>query len=254
MFDTVWAPFGNPRINRNMQQGFVRESMCIVDGRRGLADGLPPSALLGRSVSGLAGRKLRFRPQLFWQEVLPEHAASSSLQFHCDLSSGRNFARVPSDAEYSADGSHARAQARAVDDAEAEPSEVEAVGRALREAATFEDVLPLQHLLLSCYATVRALEGALCEACRRGHAAAAELLLRAGADPRAQPDGKSALSCACGEGHEEVARLLLSADAELLELPDAAGGRSPLEAARDADLGAMARRLEALARELRSAS
>ena len=29
----------------------------------------PIDALLGRSVGGLGGQKLRFRPQLFWQEV-----------------------------------------------------------------------------------------------------------------------------------------------------------------------------------------
>lgn len=40
---------------------------------------LPIDALLGRSPGGLGGQKLRFRPQLFWQEVLPEHAASSQL-------------------------------------------------------------------------------------------------------------------------------------------------------------------------------
>ena len=44
----------------------------------------------GRAGSaGRGGRTLSFRPQLFWQEVLPEHAVSSSLQFHCDLASGR---------------------------------------------------------------------------------------------------------------------------------------------------------------------
>lgn len=93
----------------------------------------PIDALLGRSVGGLGGQKLRFRPQLFWQEVLPEHAASSCLQFHMDWSSGRNFARQPGDAEVPSNGGYARSVARAVEGTVPE-AEARLVGRALREA------------------------------------------------------------------------------------------------------------------------
>ena len=93
----------------------------------------PIDALLGRSVGGLGGQKLRFRPQLFWQEVLPEHVASSCLQFHMDWSSGRNFARQPGDAEVPSNGGYARSVARAVEGSVSE-AEARLVGRALREA------------------------------------------------------------------------------------------------------------------------
>jgi hypothetical protein len=211
-------------------------------------DGMPSSVLRGRSFGGLAGRKLRFRPQLFWQQVLPEQAASSDLNFHFDLATGDNFARIPSDKEYSASGALARAAARAVADDDASEEETELVARALREAATFAgDAGPLQHLLSSCHCTRRALEGALCEASRRNHLAGVELLLAAGADPRTQPDGKTALHCACEEGNEEVATVLLRADAGLATVT--CGGRTALELARDMDFGGIARRLAKLISE-----
>ena len=69
-------------------------------------------------------------------QVLPEHAATSCLQFHMDWTSGRNFARQPGDAEVPSDGGYARSVARAVPEGEGRVSEAEArlVGRALREA------------------------------------------------------------------------------------------------------------------------
>ena len=88
----------------------------------------PLSALHGRSVGGLGGRKLRFRPQLFWMEVLPEHAASSSLDFTCDFASGKNFARVPTDTNYAADDRLTRSVACAV--AEHDVDEGEAAKKA----------------------------------------------------------------------------------------------------------------------------
>ena len=77
--------------------------------------------------------RFRFRPQMFWQEVLPEHGTSratqtthltladalssltvvdSSLQFEADFSSGKNYARIASDKNYSSDGAHARDEAK----------------------------------------------------------------------------------------------------------------------------------------------
>ena len=227
---------------------------------------LPIDALLGRSVSaGLGGRKLCFRPQLFWQEVLPEHAVSSSLQFHCDLASGRNFARLPARAgsdgavaEVAATGSYARSVARAVADAEVPDAEEERlVGRALRETVQRcgdgDDVaVAMTHLLCSCYCSRCALEEALCEAAKHDRPRAAEVLLAAGARPNAQPEGlgKSALHVACAEGAEAVARLLVAAEPTAAHAPaPSLSGRTPLQVARDADLGGLARRLEQYARE-----
>ena len=61
-------------------------------------------------------QKLRFRPQLFWQEVLPEQAASADLEFHCDMSTSKNFAKVPSDKTIPSNGGYALSVAKAVDD------------------------------------------------------------------------------------------------------------------------------------------
>ena len=130
-------------------------------------------------MGGLAGKHLRFRPQLFWQEILPEQAAAASLQFHCDMATGRNFARLPTDTEPpSASGTFARSVAVAVANADVEDGETKIVTRALREAATFDGAL--QHLLSSCYCRMSALQPALVEAARRDHVANVELLLFAG--------------------------------------------------------------------------
>ena len=213
-----------------------------------------PPALYGRSVGGLAGRRLRFRPQLFWMEVLPEQAASSQLQFHLDFDSGRNLARLPSDRVYAPDGALAFSVARCVPDVDVDPDESEACARALREAATHAGgATPLRHLLSSCYCSRAVLAPALCEAARHGHVETAAMLLQAGADPSAQPQGKSALHIACEEGQEDVARVLLAANpAALTGAIDAVHGRTPLALARERDLISMARRLEAYVRELQT--
>ena len=141
-------------------------------------------ALHGQSVGGLGGRKLRFRPQLFWQEVLPEHAVSASLEVHFDLASGRNFARHPGGAAVAANGSYARSVAKAVADDEVAPDEARLASRALREAAqscAADDVAALMHILCSCYCNRAALDEALCEASRLNCPAAVQLLLEGGA-------------------------------------------------------------------------
>lgn len=221
----------------------------------------PIDALLGRSVGGLGGQKLRFRPQLFWQEVLPEHAASSCLQFHMDWSSGRNFARQPGDAEVPSNGGYARSVARAVEGSVPE-AEARLVGRALREAVRVvavrvaavvryrcasvaaltillwrqvqqgDDGAAVQHLLSSCYCPLAAVELALCEAAKQGHTEGARLLLAAGAAACAQPVGvgKSALHAAAEAGHEAVARLLVHADPQAIHArSEALAGRTPLQ-------------------------
>lgn len=212
-----------------------------------------PPALLGQSIGGLAGVKLRFRPQLFWQEVLPEQCvASRHLQFHFDMTSGRNFARLPSDTEYDPDGEYASSMARAVPDADADPA-AQHVGRALREAAAFQDsVAPLRHLLTSCYCTKGNLADALCEAARQGSVDGVALLLRAGADPHATPQGKTALHVAVEEGCEAAARAIISSDPSTLT--DVCHGCTAVERARQRDLGLLARRLEAHGKEATQAA
>ena len=193
--------------------------------------------------------KLRFRPQLFWQEVLPEHiVASRHLQFHCDMASGRNFARLPADAEYPPDGEYALSMAHAVSDEDADPAAAH-VARALREAAAFQDsVAALRHLLSSCYCTRDNISEALVEAARQGNLDGVQLLLRAGGDPAATPNGKTALHSAVEEGHEHVARALISAEPALCSL--VCHGCNPFELARQRDLSSLARRLEAHAASL----
>lgn len=213
---------------------------------------LPIDALHGRSIGGLAGIHLPFRPQLFWVEVLAEQAAPADLQFHCDISTGKNYARLPRDGPVPpSNGAYARSVAKAVDDATVEPHEARLVARALREAAAFAgDETPLRHLLSSCYCTRAALQPALLEASLRGHVEGVRLLLGAGADPSAQPEGKSALHVACEAADEVTATLLIEASPTDVNAPSAKlGGKTPLDVCRELDLGMMARRLAALAAE-----
>lgn len=217
--------------------------------------GRVPPALLGRSVGGLGGHKLRFRPQLFWQEVLPEQACTNDLQFHFDMETGRNFARLPTDVAEPPppDGAFAHKQARSVPDWEADSGEAAFVGRALRElSAIHGDVSHLRHCLSSCFCTVGSLQPALCEAARHDNTDAVTLLLRANAEPSAQPVhiGKSALHVACESGSESAARLLIAADPAGITLMSLVNGVTAIEMARANDLSSMARRLEAYAKEL----
>jgi hypothetical protein len=216
---------------------------------------LPIDALVGRSIGGLAGQKIRFRPQLFWQEILPEHAATPDLEFHCHLATGRNFGRIAAGKDVAAHGAFARSMAKAVPEADVPPDEARLVGRALREAATYASgsAESLRHLLTSCHCTVTVLPAALCECARHGHVEAVKVLLAAGAVPTTQSDGKTALHISCEAGHEEVASALIAAEpATLYAVSDALGGRTALEVARDNDLGPLARRLEALGRSVAS--
>lgn len=212
---------------------------------------MPSSVLLGRSVGGLSGRKLTFRPQLFWQEVLPEHAVAANLQFECDFESGKNFARQPPsdpDETIPADGTYALSVARCVsDDKVPSPADAALATRALREAAAVADEdTVLRHLLSSCYCPRSALGPALSECASRDNAAGVALLLAAGADPRAPSDGKTALHVACERGCENAARALITAACDTVRVLSL-DGRTPLQAARECDHGPLARRLEALA-------
>ena len=212
-----------------------------------MSEALPISALRGRPCDCVVGARLRFRPQLFWQEVLPQHAVASDLQYHADLATGRNYARLPCPTEYAADGALARASAVAVDEAEAALQDQTAVRAALREAATWDDAGALRHLLSSCYIAPSSLPEALCEAALQGRAEHVATLLRARCDPLAQPHGKSALHVAVEAGHEEVAAMLVEAEPRAIAAMAERSGMTPVELARELDMGPLARRLSALA-------
>ena len=90
---------------------------------------------------------------------------------------------------------------------------------------------------------VRLPHGVVCLAPGEG----CELLLRAGADPRATPHGKTALHVAVEEGHEPVAHALAKADPSTIAIE--CYGCTPVKLARERDMAGLARRLEAHAQE-----
>ncbi|KAL3927166.1 MAG: hypothetical protein SGPRY_002952 [Prymnesium sp.] len=195
--------------------------------------------------------RMRFRPQMFWQEVLPQHLVDASLQLRADIASGKNFARIASEKEYASDGALARAAAVALADIDETAPDAEAVARALRSAVAWGDPVRVRHLLCSCYCGIPHLTGALHEAAARGESECVEVLLAAGAKPDGIVDGKTALHAACQEGQEQAGRALLAADPTLCERRDVSG-RTPFDVAIDLDHSLVARRLLAFANELRA--
>lgn len=204
--------------------------------------------------------KVHFRPQLFYQRVLPEHIVSTvDCEIRLDTSTGDTWARlkVKTDTEVSADGEYARSCAVMVPDADS-PGDEAAVAAVLRAASTWGDVGRIQAILSSCYCTARCCSEALAEASACGHDEAVKSLLTAGA-PLFQTarTGKSVLHLACEAGHEAVAKRLLCHAAEekqgggldLLSRCDDTG-RTAIEVAVASELGAMARRLQKYGQEL----
>mmetsp|Transcript_46713 Transcript_46713/g.101493 ORF Transcript_46713/g.101493 Transcript_46713/m.101493 type:complete len:179 (+) Transcript_46713:262-798(+) len=166
------------------------------------------------------------------------------------MATGKTFARIPSDKEYAADGGLARSVACAVSDYEADEDDI--TSRALRAAASWREVTPLQHLLSSCYCSAHSLEPALFEAAHHGHAEHVALLCKAGACVSAQrPEHrKTALHIACEQGFEDAAKALIHADPLVLNVAAEQSGLLPLQLAHAMDLGPMARRLEEYAQQL----
>jgi len=200
--------------------------------------------------SGWGPNRLLFREQFFWQELFPEHVTLGGLEFHVGLADGNNLARKcgPPDSNPRAvadDDVHFIKAASCVRDGKEDEPEVE---KAVRAASSWGDRVRLRRLLASCYVTVPACGGALCEAARRGHEGVVKELLRARASP-VSDDGsgkgwKTALHIACEQGQEDIAKLLVASRADLQALDS--GGRTPCELAREQDLGMMAKRLELL--------
>ncbi|KAL1496432.1 hypothetical protein AB1Y20_016387 [Prymnesium parvum] len=193
--------------------------------------------------------RMRFRPQLFWQELLPQHVADASLQFHADLSSGKTYARLPSDTTYAADGALAAAAAVALPAVDEREHDFDAVSLALRAAAAWGDARRLTQLLCSCHCGVAHLAGALHEAAARGEAECVRRLLAAGARAEERRGGRTALHAACEAAGEEAAALLLAACPALAGERDERG-RTPLELAVERDHAPLARRLRAWARQV----
>eukprot|EP01047_Picozoa_sp_COSAG01_P038694 COSAG01_NODE_3155_length_6492_cov_3.966995_10_plen_265_part_00 len=218
----------------------------------------------------LSATQMYFRPALFWQPLFDEHVADAGLAFSLDVSTGGKRARfVPaSGAPELEAGDPARLEAAlaaavvCVPDADARGDEA-AVAAKLRAVATWGDVELVRRVLRSCWVTKRVATAALVEAAARGLADVCAVLIAAGAapgGPKAAADwipSKTAFHCACENGHEELAALLLASMSERCEVEvrvgggggsggGGGGGLTAVELARQADLGGVARRVQAL--------
>lgn len=199
--------------------------------------------------------KIFFRPQFFWQEVLPEHVLDVPwLEKGKGIDDDkRNFAREQNATFPALSDSVTPVKELLSDD---DPKLIEAavcvdaredeatVAKMVRAVSTWGDLSKLRRLLASAHVASSACEGAMCEASRLGHKEVVEELLRAGASAVAcdGATGKTALHFACVQGHEDLAMVLLSAKADLLARDVA--GMTPCQLAREQDLGMMAKRLE----------
>ncbi len=217
-----------------------------------------------RAVAVAPRGKVHFRPQLFYQRVLPEHIVSTvDCEIRLDVSgSGDTWARlkVATDTEVSADGEYASSCAVMVPDADSPGDEI-AVAAVLRAASTWGDAERIRAVLSSCYCTARCCSEALAEASACGHDEAVESLLNAGAPLfETARTGKSVLHLACEAGHEAVAKMLLCHAAKQKQAPGVLDllsrcddtGRTAFEAAVANELGVMAQRLQKYSQELQT--
>lgn len=204
--------------------------------------------------------KVYFRPQLFYQRVLPEHIVPLDCEIRLNMSEdGENWARlkVGAETQVPTDGEYARSCAVVVADTDSRGDE-EAVTAMLRAASTWGDARRIRAILSSCYCTARCCSKALAEAAACGHDEAVEVLLGAGAPLfETTRNGKSPLHLACEAGHEAVARKLLQfassarlggAVTMMTDCDDA--GCTAVELAVANELGTMARRLREYCEEL----
>ena len=214
-----------------------------LSGRRPMDAAGPVDTLGLARQRGRAPRgKAHFRPQLFYQRVLPEHMVPVKLEIRMGMSGdGVNLARLPPAAgadDVPADGDYARSQATFCDDAESEAGgDGDTVGSLLAAAATWGDAARIRHILSSCYCTLHHGSTALAEAAAAGHVPAIEALLEAGAPPLARVNGKCSLQrCESQEAAQAILRRLDPSDeAARAEVKLAA------EAAQAAELGRLAR-------------
>lgn len=122
----------------------------------------------------------------------------------------------------------------------------------LTTAATWGDAAEVGKLLRCCYITHQTALPALAGAASFGYVEVVRLLLQAGCSASAtvpgRPGGKNALHVACDAGQEAAAVALVEAMASRsqFEAKDG-GGLSAVELLREADMGGIARRLDAKA-------
>lgn len=212
------------------------------------AEGADISEIKNLHRGCLGGGRVLFRGQLFWQELLPEHVATSQLEFKVGLGEDkRNFARIPNDTMVGPADVLPADDPKLINAAVCVPSgreDEDQVVKILRDTASWGDAEKMRRLLASCFVPRQACSRALCEASAAGHEPVVLELLRAKASPSATdgPSQKSALHFACEQGHEPLAVHLLEAKADLNAADSS--GRTPCELAREADLGMMAKRLE----------
>jgi hypothetical protein len=202
--------------------------------------------------------KVHFRPQLFFQRVMPEHVVDMGCEIRLSMAGdGHNSARLRSGEEVAADGEYARSCAVMVADAESRGDEA-AVAAVLRAASTWGDAARVRAVLSSCYCTPRCCSEALAEAAACGHDEAVQVLLDAGAPLfETVRTGKTPLHLACEGGHEAAARVLLrhaaatrqgGGDKLMGDRDDA--GRTAVELAQANEMGPMGRRLQGFSQEL----
>jgi hypothetical protein len=145
-----------------------------------------------------------------------------------------------------------RKQTAVVPDAEGRGDHA-VVAEKLAAAATWGDVEKVGEILRTCYVTRAAALPGLAGAAEEGHEGVIELLLQAGVPPAdADPSrgGKlNSLHVAAAAGQEASATLLVIAMGSMAEFEtQTQAGRSAVDLLRDADMGGVARRLEAVAK------
>jgi len=186
---------------------------------------------------GLPRGRLRFRATPFYQEVLEDHLLPPGLEIQMDMEKGVNMARLGpgQTADY----------AGATDN-------YPAVRDALRAAATWNKPELVQALVATCFYDSESMGPALLEASAKGYKeVVAAMLTGKGAMSKADPvaidakEGQSALHRAMTNGHEEICHMMIDA------LPSAAAARplnrqglDPFDAAREEDLGMVAKRMQ----------
>ncbi|CAK0788105.1 unnamed protein product [Prorocentrum cordatum] len=184
---------------------------------------------------GLPRGKLRFRASTVYQEVLEDHLLPAGLEIQMDVETGRNKARL--------------CPGQVVDYVGATDN-YPMVAAALRQAATANKPDLVRALVATCFYDSAAMSSALLEASAKGYADVVDVLLVGGmakANPVAidATEGHSALHRAMTNGHEDICKKMIdglpSAD---LARPKNKQGLDPFEAAREEDLGMVAKRLE----------
>jgi len=145
-----------------------------------------------------------FRPQLFYQEILPEHVCPAGLEFKMNMETGKNYGRIPNEATLPDNAEEAACMC-----VQEEKEDADNVIAALKLRASWGDVDGVKHVLRSCYVSRRMTDDALCEAAAFGFEHIIILLLKVGGRPTATCGDKTALHWACQNGHETCIRILV---------------------------------------------